>query len=225
MSVHSEHQIGSGSSATVLKIIVLALFAVITAIVAVSFAAHHMRIGFEKEYMHQVNVKIEQLASTSSLLISGDEILADPAAAQTKYASVLPAMLIDSTEENQSHKIYGLYSYSGGTLTPLLQSSSEGLLATQIPVSDWLTTDAAAYKIENEGQVTILTPIKDSQGKVVALYEASATYSFVDAYGNAVERRVLKSVLVAVAAGMVLFSLQFLIPAIVHKARGKGVSY
>lgn len=225
MSFQTEQQTGSESTSAVLKIIVLTLFAIVTAIVSVSFAANHMQIGFEKEYRAQLNTKTEQLAAVCSLLISGDEISADPAKAQTKYASVLPAALIDSKEKIQSRKIYGLYAYSNGALTPLLQSSAAGLTATTIPVSEWLTSAAAPYKIEKDGQTTILTPIKDSQGKVVGLFELSSTYSFLDTFGSSVESRVLMSVLAAVGAGICIFSLQFIIPEIVRLVRKRGEKY
>jgi len=225
MSFQTEQQTGSESSSAVLKTIILTLFAIVTAVVSVSFAANHMRIGFEKEYNIQIVTKTQQLAAASSLLISGDEIAADPVTAQTKYVSVLPALLIDSKEKNQSRKIYGLYSYTNGELTTLLQSSSEGLRAAQIHVSDWLTTEAQPYYIQSNNQYTVLTPIKDSQGKVVGLFELSSTYTFLDEYGNAVEKRVLMSVMVAVAAGIALFSLQYIIPQIVRISRHKGEKY
>jgi len=226
MPFQADQQNGSESSSAVLKIIVLTLFAVVTAIVAVSFAANHMRVGFEKEYRAQVNVKTEQLAAASSLLINGDEITADPVKAQTKYANVLPAIMIDSMEKNQSRKLYALYAYSGGALTPLLKSSDTGILAAEIPISDWLTAgETNPYIIDNDGQYTVLTPIKDSQNKIVGLFELSSTYTFLNSYGNAVERRVLMSVLVAVAAGISLFSLQYLVPGIVHIARQRRGRY
>src|SRR5659263_130019 len=226
MPFQADQQKGSESSSAVLKIIVLTLFAVVTAVVAVSFAANHMRIGFEKEYRMQVNLKTEQLAAASSFLINGDEIAADPAKAQTKYANVLPAIMIDSMEKNQSRKLYALYAYSGGALTPLLKSSDTGILAAEIPISDWLTAgETNPYIIDNDGQYTVLTPIKDSQNKIVGLFELSSTYTFLSSYGNAVERRVLMSVLVAVAAGISLFSLQYLVPGIVHIARQRRGRY
>jgi len=225
MSFQTEQKPVSESSSAVLKIIVLTLFAVVTAIVAVSFAANHMRIGFENEYKVQVNIKTEQTAAACALLISGDEITADPAKAQTKYAGVLQALLVESKEVNQSHKIYGLYAYTNGALTSLLQSSPTGLSAIEIPVSEWLTSEANPYTIEKDRKITVLTPIKDSQGKVVGLFELSSTYNFLDTFGNAVERRVLMSVLVAVTAGIALFSLQYLIPGIIGISRRRGERY
>jgi len=215
----------ASAPSAVLRVIILTLFAVVTAIVAVSFAANHMRNGFEKEYISQVNIKTEQLAATSSLLISGDEIAADPIAAQTKYKNILPALMIDSMEKNQSRKIFGLYQYANGALTPLLQSSETGLLATSIPVSDWLTTESDAYEIVNPSQTTVLTPIKDSQGKVVGLFELSSTYSFLDNYGNLIERRILMTVMLSISVGIILFSLQYAIPAVIRIGRRRKEKY
>ena len=224
MPFQVEQQAEPKSASAVLKIIVLALFAVVTAIVSVSFAANHLKSGFEKEYVVQVNLKTEQLSAACSRLISGDEISSDPAKSLERYASLLPAMLIDSGETNQSRKIYGLYAYTNGALTPLIQSST-GLIAAETPVSEWLTTESNPYRIEKNGQTTVLTPIKDSQGKVVGLFELSSTYSFLSTFGNAVERRVLMSVLVAVAVGISLFSLQYIVPEIVRIVRQKGRRY
>lgn len=224
MPFQVEQQAEPKSASAVLKIIVLALFAVVTAIVSVSFAANHLKSGFEKEYVVQVNLKTEQLSAACSRLISGDEISSDPAKSLERYASLLPAMLIDSGETNQSRKIYGLYAYTNGALTPLIQSST-GLIAAETPVSEWLTTESNPYRIEKNGQTTVLTPIKDSQGKVVGLFELSLTYSFLNTFGNAVERRVLMSVLVAVAVGISLFSLQYIVPEIVRIVRQKGRRY
>jgi len=225
MSAFTDQQDSAGSRYTGLKITVLALFAVVTAIVAVSFSANHMRSGFEKEYVSQMNQKTSQLAETCSLMISGDEIASDMAKAQSKYASILPAILVDSGEEMQSRKVYALYSYANGSLTPMLQSSGDSLAAQDIPVSEWLTAEAAPYSIYNEDGTTVLTPIKDGQGKVVALFELSSSYKFLGQYGNTVEHRVLMSVLVSGAFGIALFSLQYLIPVLIRFVRKRGEQY
>lgn len=225
MSVHTEQQTHSGSASTVLRIFILALFAIVTSIVAVSFAAHHMRIGFENEYVGQLKTHVSYLAATCSLAINGDELSTDQATVVSKYASVLPALIIDSGEKYQNRKIYGLYAYTNGTLNPLVRNSETGLLAVLTPVSEWLTVEANPYIIEKPGQITVLTPIRNSQGNVVGVFELSETYSFLKSYGNIVEQRVLMSVVISVIAGIFLFSMQYVIPEIIRFARRKGEKY
>ena len=118
-----------------------------------------------------------------------------------------------------------MYAYTNGTLTPLIRNSEDGLVATVTPVSEWLTVDAKPYFIEKSGQITILTPVKDSQGNVVGVFELSETYSFLDSYGNSVEKKVMMSVIVSVVAGIVLFSLQYLIPEIIRFIRKREERY
>lgn len=225
MSAHSDQEIQTASFYTGLRVIILALFAVVMAIVSVSFAANHMRHGFEEEYKSQMSVKTRELAAACALLIDGDEIKTDTATALNRYAAALPAMLVDSDEKNQSHKIYGLYAYTNGSLQPLLQSSSTGLTAASIPISDWLTKDKTPYVIEKDHSICVLTPIYDSQGDPTGLFELCLNYDFLDAYGNSVEHRVLLSVIAASCAGIALFSLQFVIPAVIGLIRRKGERY
>ena len=224
MSVKTD-QSRTGSASTGLRIFILALFAIVTAIISVSFAAHHMRIGYEEEYADQLKSDVRNLAAICSLSIDGNALLADPSLAATKYASVLPALLVDSGETNQSKRLYGLYAYTNGTLTPLIRNSENGLVAAVTPVSEWLTVDAKPYLIEKSGQITILTPVKDSKGNVVGVFELSETYSFLDSYGNSVEKKVMMSVIFSVVAGIILFSLQYLIPEIIRFIRKRGEKY
>ena len=62
MSVNTD-QSRTGSASTGLRIFILALFAIVTAIISVSFAAHHMRIGFEEEYACQLKSDVRNLAA------------------------------------------------------------------------------------------------------------------------------------------------------------------
>ena len=184
-----------------------------------------MRIGYEEEYAGQLKSDVRNLSAICSLSIDGNTLLADPSLAATKYASVLPALLVDSGETNQSKRLYGLYAYTNGTLTPLIRNSENGLVAAVTPVSEWLTVDAKPYLIEKSGQITILTPVKDSQGNVVGVFELSETYSFLDSYGNSVEKKVMMSVIFSVVAGIIIFSLQYLIPEIIRFIRKREERY
>jgi hypothetical protein len=222
MSVHSEHIQHPGSALKGMRVLVLALFAVVTAIVAVSFAAHHMRIGFEDEYASQVEKNATFLASTCTLAIEGNDLVTDPNLAAIKYKNVLTALLVQTQEENHNTKLFGLYTYSNGMLNHLLLSSPTGLVAASIPVTEWMTVDSKPYIIKSEGKVTIITPVKDSAGNVVGAFELSETYTFLESYGNKIEQRVLMSVVVSVICGMILFSLQYVMPVIIQLVRNKG---
>lgn len=222
MPMDSERQTSPSPAYSALRITVLTLFTIVTAIVAVSFAANHLRLGFENEFRNQMNHKIVELAENSALLIRGDDLSADPAIAQAKYSAALPAMIVDSGAENQIRKDFGLYAYTNGSLVPLLQSSATGLHAMEVPVSSWLTTEAAPYNIYNDDSTIVMTPIKDAMGKVTGLYELSASYSFLDSFGSQVERNVLLAVLVSVFIGIILFSFQYLVPVLVNVIRKKG---
>jgi hypothetical protein len=222
MPVDQQKQTKPGPAYSALRIVVLALFVIVTAIVAVSFAANHLRLGFEKEFREQMNHKMVELAQVSSLLIKGDDLVADPNLAQAKYSAALPAMVVDSDADNQIQKEFGLYAYTNGSLVPLLQSQATGLRAMEVPVSSWLTTEAGPYYIYDSDTTVILTPIKDSTGKVTGLYELSATYSFLDTFGSQVERNVLFAVLVSISAGILVFSFQYLVPILINIIRKKG---
>jgi hypothetical protein len=222
MSVNLDHPSHAGSASTGLKIFVLALFAIVTSIIAVSFAAHHMRIGFENEYADQAKKNTVYLAATCSLAINGDDILTDPTLVGSKYESVLKALIVDTEDVNQNRKFFGLYSYANGSLNPLVLKNAPELLAVKTKVSEWLTVEAKPYIIEKPGQTTILTPIKNSQGVIVGVFELSETYSFLETYGNTVEQRVLMSGIVSVFAGIILFSLQYVLPEIFRFVRSRG---
>ncbi len=222
MPMDQDKQIKQSPGYSALRIVVLALFTIVTAIVAVSFAANHLRLGFEDEFRNQMNHQMVELAQVSSLLIQGDDLSADPTIAQAKYSAALPAVIVDSGAENQIRKDFGLYAYTNGSLVPLLQSQATGLIAMEVPVSSWLTTEAGPYYIYNEDSTVILTPIKDSTGKVTGLYELSASYSFLDTFGSQVEINVLFAVLVSIFAGIFLFSLQYITPLLVNIIRRNG---
>jgi len=222
MSVASEPTTSTGTGYAGIRILLLALFTVATAIVAVSFAANHLRSGFEREYQDQMNHTLRETSSAIALMIRGDDLVNDPVMAQNKYSAAIPAVLVDSGADQKVSKSFGLYAYTNGSLVTLIQSTSTGLKALEVPVSEWLTVEAGPYYIYDDTRTVVLTPIKDGQGKVTGLLEVQGSFSFLNSFGSQLERNVLLVVLLCVAVGIVLFSVQFILPLIVNSIRKKG---
>ena len=222
MSVSSEPATATGTGYAGLRILLLALFTIATAIVAVSFAANHLRNGFEREYKDQMNHTLRETSAAVALMIRGDDLVNDPVMSQNKYAAAIPAVLVDSGADQKIAKSFGLYAYSNGSLVTLIQSTSTGLKALEVPVSEWLTIEAGPYYVYEDNRSIVLTPIKDSQGKVTGLLEIQGSFAFMNSFGAQLERNVLLVVLLSVAVGMVLFSFQFVLPLIVNGLRKKG---
>lgn len=202
----------TGNAAKVLRVVILVIFSLVLAIVSVSFAVHHMRIGFEREYRSIMETRVTTAAENASLMINGDDIVNDPANAAAKYASVLNLLLSDTNDEDYATQAFGLYAYTNGSLSMLVESDSDMLISGDVAVSDWLTKDLTPYIISDQYEIHYLVPITDSTGKAVGLLEISGNSEEIVLLGNTVESRVLSSVIVAVLCGMVLFALQYAIP-------------
>ena len=142
----------SNAAGNVAKIVFLSLFALALVVVSVSFAVHHMRLGFEKEYNRILVNRIQVDAQNAALAVSGDELVNDPAAAAVKYSAILPYMLMDANDNDYSVQAFGLYNYSNGTLSVLTGNDSDLLVASSIPVSDWLTAELSPYEVKSEYQ-------------------------------------------------------------------------
>ncbi|HOO61884.1 MAG TPA: hypothetical protein PKV44_05615 [Bacillota bacterium] len=201
----------TGNAAKVLRVVILVIFSLVLAIVSVSFAVHHMRIGFEREYRSIMETRVTTAAENASLMINGDDIVNDPANAAAKYASVLNLLLSDTNDEDYATQAFGLYAYTNGSLSMLVESDSDMLISGDVAVSDWLTKDLTPYIISDQYEIHYLVPITDSTGKAVGLLEISGNSEEIVSLGNTVESRVLSSVIVAVLCGMVLFALQYAI--------------
>ncbi len=240
MAVHNEQYAETSSTSLIFKVVVLTLFAIITSIVAVSFASHHMRMGFESEYTSELESKMNQLSANCVYMIRGDELVADSAASGVKYTSVIPAMIVNSEEETVNDVSYALYLYSEGSLklvAPQTVNSAGTVSATvdseelgdvqaiHLNVSDWLTPEATPYTISRDDQYTVLTPIKDSTGKVVGVFELTANYSFINSYGSTVEHRVVLSAICSICIGFLLFSIQYILPPSIRLIKRLGGKY
>ncbi|MBR2750159.1 MAG: hypothetical protein IKD90_03405 [Clostridiales bacterium] len=212
----------SNAAGNVAKIVFLSLFALALVVVSVSFAIHHMRIGFEKEYDRILINRIQVDAQNAALAVSGDEIVNDPAAAAVKYKAILPYMLMDANEKDYSVQAFGLYNYLNGSLSVLTGNDSDLLVATKIPVSDWLTAEMKPYEIKDEYLYHYLIPISDSQGNACALLELSAKSAEIETLGNKLESVILSTVILAVLIAMAIFSLQYIIPPVITLISNKN---
>lgn len=219
MAINNENPKDTNQLASVVKAIVLAMFAVVISVVSVSFAVHHMRLGFESEYADMYENKIMNLATTSALVIDGDDIVADPATAGQKYSTVIGLLLPQNSEDKFSSIDYGIYQYQNdnqlGVLHVVYESSTEKVFsASQVPISNWFTADLQPYTVVTGKKISVLIPITDSQKNVVGLFEINGQYSGLDNYGDVLEGKILLAVIVSVSIGLLLFSIQFILPKI-----------
>ena len=104
----------SNAAGNVAKVVFLSLFALVLVVVSVSFAVHHMRVGFEREYQKTLITRIKTDAGNAASAVSGEEIKADSSRAAQKYSAVLPYMLMDTNENDYSTQAFGLYEYNNG---------------------------------------------------------------------------------------------------------------
>ncbi|MBP5491366.1 MAG: hypothetical protein J6Y08_00800 [Clostridiales bacterium] len=212
----------SNAAGKVAKVVILSLFALVLVVVSVSFAVHHMRLGFEKEFQRILISRIKTDAGNASLAISGDEIAQDPNNAALRYSAVLPYMLLDSNDDDYTTQAFGLYSYNNGSLSMMTGNDSNLLVATKIPVSDWLTAEKEPYELEDKYVYHYMVPITDSEDKVVGLLELSAQNKEIGEMGNKLESMILSTVIAAVLVAMALFAVQYIVPPIISLVSNKN---
>ena len=201
----------------ILKVIILALLALVVGVLSVSFASHHMRIGYEKEYEIRQEKEIKSIAALSAKAISGDDIAINPQFSAQKYESVLQAMILKNNGEvSQKTKLYAVYSYSNGTLTSLCKNTADNNLRTpQLPPSEWIN-NAPEPSFYNVGRMmTVLTPVRNSEGNIVGVYELSYTYSFLDSLGNSIERKTLIGSFMVLIIALIIYSLHYVVPLVI----------
>lgn len=215
MPTQEQNNTASNAAGKVAKILFLSLFALALVVVSVSFAVHHMRLGFEKEFDRILVNRIRTDATNAALAVNGDDIVNDPAQAAVKYSSILQYMLMDANEDDYTNQAFCLYNYSNGSLSVLAAKESDMLIASTIPVSEWLSSEIKAYERHDQYVYHYLVPITDSEGKVCALLELSAKSEQLGEKGNDLEKVILKTVIVAVLVALFLFSLQYIFPPII----------
>ncbi len=202
---------------TVIIVVSLAL-----AIVYVSFAVHHMRLQFEEEFKSISDRKITDISNVVGMTIHGDEIIADPVNATTKYTSVFNLMLANMSDDDFSDESYALFLYSGGQISPMILSNEEdpnNFVVAKKDISEWLSSDNAVYKADGENYESVLVPISDSSGRCVAVFEYKCTFDKLSKMGDELEHRVLIAVCIVVAAGVILFGVQTVAVKVLSKPR------
>lgn len=222
MPVSDNSTTASNAAGKVAKIVFLSLFALVLVVVSVSFAVHHMRLGFEKEFQNTMIRRVQTDAVNAASAISGEEIKADSAKAAQKYSAVLPYMMLDTNEDDYSTQAFGLYEYTNGSLTMMTGNDSDLLVAMSIPVSEWMTTEMTPYEVRGKNVYHYLVPIRDQAGNVSALLELSAQSRPINEMGNRLESKILSTVIVAVIVALLGFSLQFIAPPILRLISNKN---
>ena len=209
-----------------IRTIILIIVSLMLSVLSVSFAVHHMRLQFEEEFKTISDDKIESVCDVVRRSLDGDEIAASPQDAAVKYNEVLSLMLADVSTQSLSSESYGLFLYSDGRLSVLINHGSEAPEAFEVAsrdISEWLNADNEPTTIVGNNSESLLVPVADSSGRCVAVFEYKCNFSGLKTMGNEFEGKILKCVIIAVAAGIVVYIIQLLIPKIIYKSRsGKG---
>ena len=209
-----------------IRTIILIIVSLMLSVLSVSFAVHHMRLQFEEEFKTISDDKIESVCDVVRRSLDGDEIAASPQDAAIKYNEVLSLMLADVSTQSLSSESYGLFLYSDGRLSVLMNHGSEAPEAFEVAsrdISEWLNADNEPTTIVGNNSESLLVPVADSSGRCVAVFEYKCNFSGLKTMGNEFEGKILKCVIIAVAAGIVVYIIQLLIPKIIYKSRsGKG---
>ncbi|MCQ2466155.1 MAG: hypothetical protein MJ166_01415 [Clostridia bacterium] len=209
----------------IIRAIVLIVVALILAVVSVSFAVHHMRLKFEEEYKQITDYKMQSVTDIVKRTVSGDELVADPQASIEKYSTVFGFMLTDVSSASYSKENYALFLTSGGSLSLLTASDDTADFdLVKISLSSW--NDSAnnnqVYTLIEEDHESVFVPIVDSQGKCVAVFEYHCTFDDLSKLGNEAENRVMKSVILTVAVGIVFFFIFTFVPKLLFKNKNGG---
>jgi hypothetical protein len=209
-----------------IRTIILIIVSLMLSVLSVSFAVHHMRLQFEEEFKTISDDKIESVCDVVRRSLDGDEIAASPQDAAVKYNEVLSLMLADVSTQSLSSESYGLFLYSDGRLSVLMNHGSEAPEAFEVAsrdISEWLNADNEPTTIVGNNSESLLVPVADSSGRCVAVFEYKCNFSGLKTMGNEFEGKILKCVIITVATGIVVYIIQLLIPKIIYKSRsGKG---
>jgi len=209
-----------------IRTVILIIVSLMLSVLSVSFAVHHMRLQFEEEYKTIADDKIESVSDVVRRTLDGDEIAANPQDAAVKYNEVLSLMLADVSTQSYSSESYGLFYYSDGHLSVLMNQGSEAPEAFEVAsrdISEWLNADNVPTFIEGDNSESVLVPVADSTGRCVAVFEYKCNFNNLKTMGDDFEGRILKSVVIAVAAGIFVYIIQLLVPKIIRRSgSGKG---
>lgn len=209
-----------------IRTVILIIVSLMLSVLSVSFAVHHMRLQFEEEYKTIADDKIANVSDVVRRTLDGDEIAANPQDAAVKYNEVLSLMLADVSTQSYSSESYGLFYYSDGHLSVLMNQGSEAPEAFEVAsrdISEWLNADNVPTFIEGDNSESVLVPVADSSGRCVAVFEYKCNFNNLKTMGDDFEGRILKSVVIAVAAGIFVYIIQLLVPKIIRRSgSGKG---
>ena len=197
----------------IVRAVILIVVSLLLSILSVSFAVHHMRLKFEDEFKAVSDRKIQQTCDVVKLMINGDEIVADPVGATTKYEQVLDLALADTSTQSFTTETYALFLYSDGQLSRLLMHGTDDQESFQVAkheISDWLSADNSVAVLGDKTSESVLIPI------------SKCDFNKLDELGSKTEGRVLIAVIVSVAAGVILFGIQSLIPKLIGRSRKGG---
>lgn len=209
----------------IVRAVILIIVALIASITFVSFAVHHMRLQFEEEFKGIADTKIQQVTDVVGITINGDEIVEDKVAAAEKYSSVLKLMLADTDSGSITSESYVLFAYSNGSLDMLFAEgadSADSFASGSRSISEWLNADNSPSIVDGKRFESVIVPVADSSGKCVGIFEYKVSYSELDSLGNTLESRILKAVILAVVAGIVLFTVQLMLPRIIKGSKRGG---
>lgn len=207
------------------RAVILVIVALIISVAAVSFAVHHMRLQFEDEFKNVSDVKIHQVADLVSVGISGEDISQDPSNAALKYSRVLSLMLSDVSSETLSTESYGLFSYTDAHIEPLFVQGTENAMEFAVAnreISEWLNSDNSQSVIETDDSESIIVPITNASGVVVAVFEYKCVFNGLVNVGDGLEGRILVAVLISFAVAVVLFVIQELLIRLMRKSSSSG---
>ena len=209
-----------------IRTVILIIVSLMLSVLSVSFAVHHMRLQFEEEYKTIADDKIESVGDVVRRTLDGDEIAANPQDAAVKYNEVLSLMLADVSTQSYSSESYGLFYYSDGHLSVLMNQGPEAPESFEVAsrdISEWLNADNEPTFIEGDNTESVLVPVADSSGRCVAVFEYKCNFNNLKTMGDDFEGRILKSVVIAVAAGIFVYIIQLLVPKIIKRSgSGKG---
>ncbi len=209
-----------------IRTIILIIVSLMLSVLSVSFAVHHMRLQFEEEFRTISDDKIESVCDVVRRTLDGDEIAADPQNAAVKYNEVLSLMLADTSTQSFSSESYGLFLYSDGRLSVLMNHGPEAPESFEVAsrdISEWLNADNVPTSIEGDNSHSLLVPVADSSGRCVAVFEYKCNFSGLKTLGNEFEGKILKCVIIAVAAGIFVYIIQLIVPKFIHRSgSGKG---
>lgn len=209
-----------------IRTIILIIVSLMLSVLSVSFAVHHMRLQFEEEFKTISDDKIESVCDVVRRTLDGDEIAADPQTAAVKYNEVLSLMLADVSTQSFSSESYGLFLYSDGRLSVLMNHGPEAPESFEVAsrdISEWLNADNVPTTIDGDNSESLLVPVADSSGRCVAVFEYKCNFSGLKTMGNEFEGKILKCVIIAVAAGIFVYIIQLIVPKFIHRSgSGKG---